>query len=52
MRNRLASVAACAGLVVAGLMGGTVLQMLGRAAAQAPPSAPPDTAALRAQYDK
>ena len=50
MQNRLASVAVCAGLVVAGLVGGIELRT---AAAQAPaPTAPPDTAALRAQYEQ
>ena len=53
MRNRLATVTVCAGLVVAGLVGGIELRTLGPAAAQAPaPVAPPDTAALRAQYEK
>jgi hypothetical protein len=53
MRNCLASIAAFAGIVAAGMIGAIVLQMLGRAAAQAPaPTAPPDTAALRAQYEQ
>src|SRR3977135_3700461 len=54
MRNRLASVAVCAGLVMTGVFGGIVLQAQGQtAAAQAPaPVAPPDTAALRAQYEQ
>src|SRR5215470_6185152 len=51
MQNRLASVAVCAGLAVAGLVGG-----IERAQAQpapAPALTPPaDTAALRAQYEK
>ena len=48
MRNRLASVSVCTGLVVAGLIGAAQGQPA--PAAQAP--APADTAALRAQYDK
>src|SRR5215468_1667217 len=48
MRNRLASVAACAGLVMAGVVGGIEI----RAQGQPAPNAPPDTAALRAQYEK
>src|SRR6267142_1479864 len=55
MRNHLTSVAACAGLVVAGLVGGLELRTQSQAAA-APaaqtPAAPADTAALRAQYEK
>src|SRR5712691_4459483 len=53
MQNRLASVTACAGLVVAGLVLAVEMQAQGRAApaAQAP-VAPPDTAALRAQYER
>src|ERR1700693_484360 len=54
MRNRLTSVAVCAGLAVAGLVGGLELRTQGKAApaAQAVPIAPSDTAALRAQYEK
>src|SRR5882672_3985011 len=61
MRIRLMSVTVCTGLVVAGLVGGLALRNEGQAAqaaagapaAQAPaPVAPPDTAALRAQYEK
>ena len=54
MRNRLASVAMCAGLASAGLVGANVPADAQPApAAQAPsPPAPPDTAALRAQYEK
>jgi hypothetical protein len=54
MRNRLASVTLCAGLVTAGLVGG-IEQTQGQAAPAAQPPAPPapaDTAALRAQYEK
>src|SRR5712691_1481495 len=58
MRNRLTSVAVCAGLVAAGLVGGLELRQgvaapagPAPAAAQAP-AAPSDTAALRAQYEK
>src|SRR4051812_24804142 len=55
MRNRLASVAACTGLVVAGL--GSVIDLRAQGqiapAAQAPAAiAPPDTAVLRAQYEQ
>src|SRR5260221_13806578 len=50
MRNRLASITACAGLAMAGLVGGIEMRT---AAAQAPaPIAPSDTAALRAQYEQ
>src|SRR5882672_3444099 len=64
MRNRLTSVAVCAGLVVAGLVGGLELRQgvaapagLAPAVGQAPaaaqaPAAPSDTAALRAQYER
>src|SRR5438270_13860913 len=56
MRNHLASVTMCAGLVVAGLVGGLELRTQGRAAQAAPaaqaPVAPPDAAALRAQYER
>src|SRR2546423_3977765 len=55
MRNRLTSVAIGAGLVVVGLVGGLELRTQGRAAPAAPavtPVGPPDTAVLRAQYDK
>ena len=55
MGYRLTSVAVCAGLVAAGLIGGLALQTEGKAAqaAQAPaPAAPPDTAMLRAQYER
>src|SRR5262249_2710641 len=48
MRNRLASVTVCAGLVMAGLVGGGEM----RAHAQPAPAAPADTAALRAQYEQ
>src|SRR5207237_10634301 len=55
MRNRQLSVAACAGVVMAGLLGAIEMRTLGQPApaAQAPaPTAPPDTAALRAQYEQ
>src|SRR2546427_11982100 len=55
MRNRLASVAVCAGLVVAGVVGGIEIRAQGQTApaVQAPaPIAPPGTAALRAQYEQ
>src|SRR5437016_9799857 len=55
MRNRLAGVTVCAGLVVAGLVGGFELRALGQTAPAAPAPAgiaPPDTAALRAQYER
>src|SRR5436309_14066360 len=56
MRNQLASVTACAGLVVGGLFLGIEMQAQGQPApppSQAPaPVAPPDTAALRAQYER
>ena len=48
MRNRLASITACAGLAMAGLVGGIEMRT---AAAQAP-IAPSDTAALGAQYEQ
>src|SRR5262245_2985243 len=49
--RHLTSAALCAGLVVAGVMGGLALQARGQTAPPGPP-APPDTAALRAQYEK
>src|SRR5476651_2341694 len=53
MRNRLAGVTVCAGLVVAGLVGGIALRAQGQTAPAAPaPVAPPDTAVLRAQYEQ
>src|ERR1700676_1687393 len=55
MRNRLASVAVCTGLAAAGLAGGIEMRAQAQPAptAQTPaPVAPPDTAALRAQYEK
>ncbi|HEY4404694.1 MAG TPA: cyclase family protein [Xanthobacteraceae bacterium] len=55
MRNRPASVAVCAGLVVIGLVGGIEMRAQGQGApaVQAPaPSAPMDTAVLRAQYEQ
>jgi hypothetical protein len=54
MRNHLASVTVCAGLVAAGLAGGIArTQAQAAPPEQAPaPAAPPDTAALRAQYEK
>src|SRR5579863_1029406 len=55
MQNRLASVSVCAGLVTAGLGGGIAMQANAQPApaAQTPaPVAPPDTAALRAQYEQ
>src|SRR3984893_4600292 len=53
MRNRLASVTVCTGLVVAGLAGATEVRAQAQPAAQSPaPVAPPDTAALRALYEK
>jgi hypothetical protein len=52
MRNPLAAVAVCTGLVAAGLAGGIEMQAWGQAAPAAPaPIAPMDTAVLRAQYD-
>ena len=52
-RNHLASVTVCAGLVIAGLIGGIAMQAQGQTAPAAPaPVAPPDTAALRAQYEQ
>jgi hypothetical protein len=48
MRNDMMPFAACAILAAAGLAGGIALRSAG---AQAP-AAPPDTAALRAQYEK
>src|SRR5882762_7178839 len=53
MRHRLAGVSVCAGLVMVGLVGGIALRAHGQTApaAQAP-VAPPDTAALRAQYER
>jgi hypothetical protein len=47
MHNRLA-ITACAGLVMAGLLGAMERQTLGQPA----PAAPADTAALRAQYEQ
>jgi hypothetical protein len=57
MRNRLASVTVCAGLVGTGLVGGIEMRAQAQTApaaqASAPaPTAPPDTAALRAQYEQ
>src|SRR5262245_22326049 len=55
MRNRLPTIAMCAGVAVAALIGGIAPGLETRAAPapQAPaPPAPPDTAALRAQYEK
>src|SRR5881409_1485881 len=56
MRNQLASVTGCAGLVVGGLFLGIEMQAQGQPApppSQAPaPVAPPDTAALRTQYEQ
>ena len=53
MRNRLVSVTACAGLVVAGLVLAVEMQAQGQPAPAAPaPVAPADTAALRAQYEQ
>src|SRR6266576_3280472 len=52
MPNRLASVTACAGLVVAGLVLAVEMQAQGQPAPASPaPVAPADTAALRAQYE-
>ena len=49
MRNRLASVAVCAAVVIAGVVGA----IQAAPAPQGPaPAAPKDTAALRAQYEK
>jgi kynurenine formamidase len=50
MRNRLASVGVCV-LALASLVSAIALQTHNQAAAQVP-AAPPDTAALRAQYEK
>src|SRR5215813_11373548 len=53
MRNQLASATACAALIVVGLVGGIAMQAQGQTAPAAPaPVAPPNTAALRAQYEK
>jgi hypothetical protein len=55
MRNRPEAVTLCTGLVVIGLIGGIALQAQGQTppAVQAPALvAPPDTAALRAQYEQ
>jgi len=55
MRNRLASVAVCTGVVVVGLVLGIENASAGQAgpAAQEPaPIAPMDTAVLRAQYEQ
>src|SRR6266513_1974162 len=53
MQNRLASVTACACLVVAGLVLAVEMQAQGQPAPAAPaPVAPADTAALRAQYER
>src|SRR5262245_24517437 len=55
MRNHLASVAMCAGVAVAALIGAMAPGTQGRAAPApqaAAPKAPADTAALRAQYEK
>src|SRR5260370_35843781 len=55
MRNRLAAVAGCTGLVVVGLVGGIEMRARGQAAPAAPapaPIAPMDTAVLRAQYEQ
>src|SRR5689334_20867652 len=56
MRNRLARnhlVTACAGLVVVGLVFAAELRAQGQPAPATPaPVAPPDTAALRAQYER
>src|SRR6266478_10233183 len=53
MRNSLASVTVCAGLVMTGLVGGGEMRTQAQPAPAAPaPVAPPDTAALRAQYEK
>src|SRR5437016_10758395 len=55
MRNRFASVAICAVLIGAGLVGGMELVAQGQPGPtpQRPaPVAPPDTAALRAQYEQ
>ena len=53
MRNHLASVAVCAGLVIAGLVLGVEMQAQGQPAPASPaPAAPADTPALRAQYER
>ena len=52
MRNRPASVALCAGLVVVGLVGGVEMRARGQTAPAQAPVAPMDTAILRAQYDQ
>ena len=53
MRNSLASVTVCAGLVMAGLAGGGETRAHAQGAPAGPaPVAPPDTAALRAQYEQ
>jgi kynurenine formamidase len=52
MRNRLLSVTVCAGLITAGLLGAIEMRTLGQTAPGAQPAAPPDTAALRAQYEQ
>jgi kynurenine formamidase len=55
MRRRLTSIAFCIGLVLAGVAGGFQLSAQGQGgtpAAQPAPTAPPDTAKLRAQYEQ
>src|SRR6476659_2463554 len=54
MRIRLASLAVCSGLAAAALSGLIAVQNQSKAAPapQAAPAAPPDTAALRAQYEQ
>src|SRR5690242_11748815 len=50
MRNQLLSATILAGLVTAGLVGVVEMRALGQAGPA--PGAPPDTAALRAQYEQ
>src|SRR5437868_12336461 len=55
MRKHLTSVAVCAAIATAGVIGAVALKSESRAAqaaAAAQPAPPPDTAALRAQYEK
>jgi hypothetical protein len=52
MRHRLASVAMCAGLATAGLVSANAPTNAQPAPAAQSPAPPPDTAALRAQYEK
>ena len=53
MKNHLASVAVCAGIITAGLIGGVAIQAQGQGTPTGPALvAPPDTAELRAKYEQ